>query len=87
MWLMARNFIETCDRLFIIGYSLPVSDTYVNLFLSKSLRSHTEVILVNNDDSDEFSSRLSNQLAGRVDRGASFLGDRSVDRFIDWLAP
>jgi hypothetical protein len=85
MWLMARGLIETCDRLFIIGYSLPVSDTYVNLFLSKSLPSRTEVILVNSDDSDEFSSRLSNQLAGRVNRGASFLGDRSVDRFVDKL--
>jgi hypothetical protein len=86
MWLMARGFIENCQRLFIIGYSLPLSDTYVNLFLSKSLSPHTKVVVVNSDESSDFTSRMADQLMGRLNLKDSFLGDKSIDCFVNWLA-
>ena len=42
MWLIARGFIEKCDRLLHHGYSLPVSDTYVDFFSFKVPLPHAQ---------------------------------------------
>lgn len=47
MWERARNQLENADELVIIGYSIPQSDTYIDLLFSATLNSTQKITIVN----------------------------------------
>jgi hypothetical protein len=85
LWQLARQAVASCDRLFIIGYSLPITDVYVNLFLSRSLPKAAKVHVVNIEDKTIFAARIKGQLAREVELDDSFGGPDAIDDFINWL--
>ena len=85
LWQLARQAVAACDRLFIVGYSLPITDVYMNLFLSRSLPTAASIHVVNIEDKNTLAPRIKGQLAREVTLDGSFGGRNAVDRFVEWL--
>ena len=84
LWSQATLSISSCSRIYIVGYSLPVTDVALRLFLihSGSLgTSRKELYVVNPDDT--VVSRYQDLLGSTFDIKDDYIGCRSVERFVE----
>lgn len=82
IWTQALSSLCTATRLFIIGYSLPMTDLAVRLFLHDGARGcRKELYIVNLDCSivDRYTELLGNAFEIK-DR---FVGDNAIEKFVE----
>ena len=82
IWSQALSSLRTAGRLFIIGYSLPMTDLAVRLFLHDGVRGcRKELYIVNRDSSviDHYTELLGNAF----DIKDEFVGDKAIERFVE----
>lgn len=82
LWSQALSSLRTADRLFIIGYSLPMTDLAVRLFLHDGARGcRKELYIVNRDSSviDHYTELLGNAF----DIKDEFVGDNAIEKFVE----
>lgn len=58
IWELAKNQLSGDSKLYIIGYSFPVTDVYINLLFDICMNKSKEIIIVNSDNSDTFKNRM-----------------------------
>ena len=78
VWQTARVHLGSARRVFVVGYSLPPSDAYVELLFGSSMLNAEEVVIVNTDDSPRFLERcreLFGKYGIRADLGYVGKGD------------
>ena len=81
IWTQALSSLREATRLFIIGYSLPMTDLAVRLFLHDGARGcGKELHIVNRDSSviDHYTELLGNAF----DIKDEFVGDEAIERFV-----
>ena len=84
IWTQAALAIGECDRLFVIGYSLPVTDLAIRLFLIDSGSTGApkkELLIVNSDPGAV--RRYRELLESTFDVRDSYIGPDAVERFVD----
>ena len=82
IWTQALSSLRTAGRLFIIGYSLPMTDLAVRLFLHDGARDgKKELYIVNRDSSviDRYTELLGNAFNIKDE----FVGDNAIERFVE----
>ena len=84
IWSQALSSLRTATRLFIIGYSLPMTDLAVRLFLHDGALvsdCKKELYIVNRDSSviDHYTELLGNAF----DIKDEFVGDKAIERFVE----
>lgn len=82
IWTQALSSLREATRLFIIGYSLPMTDLAVRLFLHDGARGcRKELYIVNLDCSviDHYTELLGNAF----DIMDEFVGDKAIERFVE----
>ena len=82
IWTQALSSLCTATRLFIIGYSLPMTDLAVRLFLHDGVRGcRKELYIVNLDCS--IVDRYTELLGNAFDIKDEFVGDNAIKRFVE----
>ena len=84
IWTQAALSIRSCDRLFVVGYSLPATDLAIQLFLidsGSSDASRKELHVVNRDCCA--GSRYRELLGSTFDIRDDYVGSNAVERFVD----
>ena len=82
-WEAARSAIESAARVFIVGYSLPISDTYVELLLARALNEHAKLFVVNNDESADFKTKMEHYFSDKnVELDLTLLGPDAIDMMV-----
>ena len=84
IWTQALSSLRTATRLFIIGYSLPMTDLAVRLFLHDGALvsdRKKELYIVNRDSSviDHYTKLLGKAF----DIKDEFVGDKAIERFVE----
>ena len=81
IWTQALSSLREATRLFIIGYSLPMTDLAVRLFLHDGARGcGKELHIVNLDCS--IVDRYTELLGNAFDIKDEFVGDEAIERFV-----
>ena len=82
IWTQALSSLREATRLFIIGYSLPMTDLAVRLFLHDGARGcRKELYIVNLDCS--IVDRYTELLGNAFDIKDEFVGDNAIERFVE----
>ena len=82
IWTQALSSLREATRLFIIGYSLPMTDLAVRLFLHDGARGcKKELYIVNLDCS--IVDRYTELLGNAFDIKDEFVGDKAIERFVE----
>ena len=82
IWTQALSSLREATRLFIIGYSLPMTDLAVRLFLHDGARGcRKELYIVNLDCS--IVDRYTELLGNAFDIKDEFVGDKAIERFVE----
>ena len=81
IWTQALSSLREATRLFIIGYSLPMTDLAVRLFLHDGARGcRKELYIVNLDCSTV--ERYTELLGNAFDVKEEFVGDNAIEKFV-----
>ncbi len=81
IWTQALSSLRAATRLFIIGYSLPMTDLAVRLFLHDGARGcRKELYTVNLDCS--IVDRYTELLGNAFDVKEEFVGDNAIEKFV-----
>ena len=83
IWSRAREAIERASSIYVVGYSLPESDTYVDLLFARSLRRLPEVFMLDINPGIVERAQRYFQKDARVRDG--FIGPDAVDRLVEHL--
>ena len=52
LWVLARKYLETADKLYLIGYSIPETDLTVKMMLQNVVKDDCEIFIINKDEND-----------------------------------
>ena len=83
IWTQALSSLCTATRLFIIGYSLPMTDLAVRLFLHDGALvsdCKKELYIINRDSS--VIDRYTELLGNAFDIKDEFVGDNAIEKFV-----
>ena len=82
IWSQALSSLRTAGKLFIIGYSLPMTDLAVRLFLHDGVRNGKKELYIVNPDRD-LVDHYTELLGNAFDIKDEFVGDKAIERFVE----
>ena len=82
IWSQALSSLRTATRLFIVGYSLPMTDLAVRLFLHDGARDGKKELYIVNRDCN-IVGRYTELLGNAFNIKDEFVGDNAIEKFVE----
>lgn len=84
IWDTARKQLSGDSQIFILGYSFPVTDVYLNLLFDICMTKEKKVTIINDDDSIDFKNRMHAYFTKYgIEPDLTYIKKESINNFID----